>query len=396
MPKGDIAIHPALVYKFRGKTAPDILLTHVRQQCAKGGTQMASADSRTRWLLVTTDTSAVLARLAKEAASPRQDFIELSKALDARVLSYSDLPNEGGLTRLLRRTLGDAAALAWAGFRRGGSFYFTTAENTGMALAFLLRLRRRPTVHVMIGHRISAGKKRFFWKYLRLFDRISAMICYSRAQADFAHTALGVPMHKLHRIDFQVDSAFYTPGNARDRDRGLLSVGRELRDYPVLFDAVQGTDTQVTVVASSPWSRRGDQTRNRAIPDNVTLRKGLSSEELREAYRSAVLVVVPLQNVDSPAGVTSILEAQACGRPVIVSDSPGICDSIEPGQTALTVPCGDAPALRTAVAQLLADPERAASLGREGRAAVLRGKTIEHFIDRIERICRDAEARERP
>jgi len=345
-----------------------------------------------RYLLVTADTDRIVERLEREGTHPRQDFAELARVLDARILSFSDLDREASpLLRLVRRALGPAAALALHGYRKKGSFYFTTAESAGMALALLLKLRRGVT-HVMIGHRISAPKKLPFLRLLRIFERIDAMVCYSRSQAGFARDRLGVPAHKLHRIDFQVDERFFTPGPPGPRTGGVLSVGRELRDYPTLFRAVEGLDLPCTVVASSPWSRRRDQTRNRPLPANVTLRSGLSYEALRELYREARFVVVPLQDVDSPAGVTSILEAQATGRPVIVSRSPGILDSIDPGRTAVTVPCGDAAALRRAVERMRDDPGKAEVLGAEAREEVLQGKTLDHFLERIRVVCEHAEA----
>jgi glycosyltransferase involved in cell wall biosynthesis len=350
---------------------------------------------RGRYLLVTADVDAVRQRLAGESASPRQDFVELARGLEARILSFADVDrSRDPLCRLIGKTLGKAAALAWLGFRLNGGFYFTTAENTGMVLALMLKARRPPPIHVMIGHRISAGKKRWLWKGLRLFDRISAMICYSGTQVAFATCELGIAPKRLHRIHFQVDERFFTP--SAGAGAGVVSVGRELRDYPTLFEAVDGTGIPTTVVASSPWSRREDQTANRRVPANVTLRRGLSSEELREVYRSAAVVVVPLQDVDSPAGVTSMLEAQAVGKPVIISESPGIRDSIGPEKHVVIVPCGDAGAMRAAIEALLSDPQRAASLGRLGREAVLAQKTLDHFTANIRRICRGAEDIKRP
>ena len=124
------------------------------------------------------------------------------------------------------------------------------------------------------------------------------------------------------------------------------------------------------------------------MPPNVTLRKGLSSEDLRELYRGAAVVAVPLMNVDWPAGVTSLLEAQACGRPVV-----GILDSFDPGSV-VTVPCGDAAAMRAAIQRLIANPAEAEALGRAGRESALRDRTIDRFVARIAESCRAAEARE--
>ena len=351
---------------------------------------MTEDEATGRYLLITTDTARIRRRLEGEERSPRQDFEELALRLEAEPISFSDLPaSKCLLVRLANRFAGPHLALAMEGFRRRGGFYFTTAENTGMVLAFLLKFRPR-AVHVMIGHRISAGKKRLFFKGLRLFRRIDALITYSKAQTEFAREVLGVGNARLHRIDFQVDQTFFTPGE--EAGEGLVSIGQELRDYPTLFEAVDGLDLPVTVIASSPWSRRRDQTKGRALPSNVRQRKGLSSGELRDAYRAAALVVVPLQQVDSPAGITSVLEAQACRRPVLVSASPGILDAVEPGETAFTVPCGDAEAMRNKIRTILRHPETMKKVAENGYKAVLAGRTLDHFLDRIADICTKAEA----
>lgn len=340
-----------------------------------------------RFLVVTADVAAIEARLVDETEHPRQDFRELANALNARILSFSDVADGAGwVPRLLQRLCGRGTALAWHAFRRRGSFYFTTAENAGYPLAFLLKFRRR-TPHVMIAHRISASKKRLVARLFGLFRRIDHMICYSQTQVSFARDYLGVPQNRLHCIDFQVDADFYTPAEDAKRGEGILSVGRELRDYPTLFEAVRGTDIPVTVVASSPWSKRADQTSNREIPPNVTLKKGLSFCELRNLYRNCRAVAVPLQNVDSPAGITSILEAQAVGKPVIVTQTPGIEDSVRDGETALTVPPEDPDALRNAIRRLIENPEEADAIAQAGRQRAIEGKTIDHFIQRIQAVC---------
>ncbi len=339
-----------------------------------------------RFLVITADTRAIEQRLGPPGQAPRQDFHELARALKAEIVSYADLATDADLlTRWVGRVCGKGTALALHCFRKNGSFYFTSAENAGYPLAFLLKFRPSAK-HVMIGHRISTGKKYLLARLLRLFSHIDATICYSRSQVLFARDRLRVSADKLYRIDFQVDEQFFTPGSAVDH-AGIVSVGRELRDYATLFAAVEGMDVNVTVVASSPWSKRRDQTRNRTVPANVQLRSGLSYTELRDLYRRAALVVVPLLDVDSPAGVTSILEAQAVGRPVVVSASPGILDSIEPGKTAITVPCGDTESLRSVLYELLNNRQTAEALATAGRHSALNGKTIGHFISNIEGIC---------
>jgi glycosyltransferase involved in cell wall biosynthesis len=82
------------------------------------------------------------------------------------------------------------------------------------------------------------------------------------------------------------------------------------------------------------------------------------------------VTVVPLLETDFQAGVTTLLEAMAMGKAVVVSDTAGLRGLVEDSVTALTVPPGDPWALRNAVVRLLANPRERARLGANARASV--------------------------
>ncbi len=135
--------------------------------------------------------------------------------------------------RLLARLVGKNVALAWLGWTARAASYVSTAENVGMALAFLLRLRRRGAVHVMIGHMLSSPRKRPLFRALGLKRGVQGLVAYSSRQTQFAVERLGFDAARTHRIHFQVDEGFFAPDAlavppiVRD---GLVAVGRELRD----------------------------------------------------------------------------------------------------------------------------------------------------------------------
>lgn len=62
-----------------------------------------------------------------------------------------------------------------------------------------------------------------------------------------------------------------------------------------------------------------------------------------------------------------LLEAAACGRPVITTDHPGCRDAITPGETGLLVPVRDAEALADAMQKLIEDDELRLRMGQAGR-----------------------------
>lgn len=106
------------------------------------------------------------------------------------------------------------------------------------------------------------------------------------------------------------------------------------------------------------------------VSSQVILRGQIPQAELPAILRSvAVVVCAPWYE---PFGITP-LEAMACAVPVVAARVGGLSDSVVDGVTGIHVPPQDAPAIARAVCQLLDDPERAATLGRSGRARVSDG-----------------------
>ncbi|MFT7463025.1 MAG: glycosyltransferase involved in cell wall biosynthesis [Pseudohongiellaceae bacterium] len=324
---------------------------------------------------------------------PRVDFLEMAREMDADIVSWSHLGAAAFWVRLARTLLGRNIALALLGFSRHADSYFVTAESVSLPLSALLLLSGRRPGHVLIGHRISAPKKARLMKLFGLCKAMTDIVTYSRDQIDFGQRQLGFARRKLHRIHFQIDPDFFRPDPGVDREaQHIVAVGRERRDYPTLIEAVRGMNVELTIVGSSPWSRSKDLTDDMDLPANVTLRSGLSWLELRRLYSSAALAVVPLQDVDSAAGVTSIFEALATGTPVLVSDTSGIAESIENVPGVLRVPPGDRRALTDAIDGALADSEALAIQALEGREVVKESRSLDVFVERVQGIVANAEA----
>jgi glycosyltransferase involved in cell wall biosynthesis len=65
-----------------------------------------------------------------------------------------------------------------------------------------------------------------------------------------------------------------------------------------------------------------------------------------------------------------LLEAAACGRPVIATDVPGCREAVVDGETGRLVPPADPEALAAAIAELAGDPGRCREMGERGRRRV--------------------------
>jgi glycosyltransferase involved in cell wall biosynthesis len=94
------------------------------------------------------------------------------------------------------------------------------------------------------------------------------------------------------------------------------------------------------------------------------------TEDVVAVWRAADIAVVPALGGDGMP--RAMLEAAACGRPLVVSDVPGCRQFVRPGIEGLVVPPGDAGALANALAALAADRPMQLSAGAAARRKVVR------------------------
>lgn len=139
------------------------------------------------------------------------------------------------------------------------------------------------------------------------------------------------------------------------------SVENHRKGFPLLATALRELDGIPNLFLVSIG--RGAPTVPPAVPHLHLSRVG-NDHFLSILYSAADLFVLP--SLQEAFGQTA-LEALACGTPVVGFDAGGIPDVVRPGVTGLLAPTGDAGALAGAVATLLRDPERRATLGGNGR-----------------------------
>jgi glycosyltransferase involved in cell wall biosynthesis len=93
----------------------------------------------------------------------------------------------------------------------------------------------------------------------------------------------------------------------------------------------------------------------------------LEGEDLAAVYASCDLFLFP-STTDTFGNV--VLEAQASGLPVIVTDAGGPRENVRHGETGLVVPADDEDTFLQAVHCLLADPGRLHEMGRTARQSM--------------------------
>lgn len=276
-----------------------------------------------------------------------------------------DLAMVGRLTRLIRAEKPDLVHLH---SRRG-------ADVLGGLAA------RRAGVPALLSRRVDNPEPRP-WAALkyRLYDHV---ITISEAIRQVL-LAEGVPADKVSCVPSAVDTERYRPGGDQEafrREFGLqadeLTVGMAAQFIPrkghrVLVDAAPA------VLQAHPRTRfllfgRG--------PEQEAIRRrieqvGLAERFVFAGFRDDLEQWLPCLDVLAhPASMEGLgvilLQAAACGVPVVASRAGGIPEAVAVGETGLLVPPGDARALAGAVIDLLADGPRRRRLGEAARSRAL-------------------------
>jgi glycosyltransferase involved in cell wall biosynthesis len=90
-------------------------------------------------------------------------------------------------------------------------------------------------------------------------------------------------------------------------------------------------------------------------------------EDIRQVWAAAHFAVLPSRREGLPK---SLLEAAACGRPMVATDVPGCREIARPGINAILVPPDDPEALADAIERLATDVQLRRSFAKAGRELV--------------------------
>ena len=214
-------------------------------------------------------------------------------------------------------------------------------------------------------HRMAAPLIRMIWR------RAAMTVANSDGLAELARAfEPGVP---LRVIPNGVDLAYYaSPTRAWSPPR-LLFVGRLVyqKGLDLLFKALGALKShpwELWLVGDGPQRTRLELLAEKyQITERVRFENWLTDKALLKKYQQANLFVFPSRHEGMP---NAVLEAMACGLPVIATRIAGNEELVINGETGLLLPTEDADALQDALARLLTDARERERMGAAGRARV--------------------------
>ena len=198
--------------------------------------------------------------------------------------------------------------------------------------------------------------------HFKAFDFVTVV---SRKQIPYWESLLGAA--RVACVPYAVDAAYFQPAPLDPSSSPCcLFVGHHERDFellPALVERILAGHPLVRFVMLSKDARCEDIARRH---DRAIWRKRVSDEEYLAYLRRATLLVLPLKRSTT---CTAVLEAMACGVPVVTSEG-GIEDYLEP-QSSKVFPVGDAEGMAGAVLRLLSDPEERERMSLAARRRAL-------------------------
>jgi glycosyltransferase involved in cell wall biosynthesis len=240
-------------------------------------------------------------------------------------------------------------------------------------------------------------KQGMVWLLPRLMNRRSSCVLVQNPDDRIALRALGIEDDRIALIPGSgVDSDRFQPLPEPEGPITFGFAGRLLTDKGVRALVAahrllrgQGHDFNLLIAGSpdpaNPASVTADEIAQWQREPGITLLGQI--DDITALWRRCHIAVLPSHREGLPV---SLLEAAACGRPLVSTDAPGCREIALHEQTGLTVPIEDAPALAQAMLQLAQSPVLRALYGSAARqliedklSAKIIGQAIVALYDRM-------------
>ena len=254
--------------------------------------------------------------------------------------------------------------------------------------------------------------RRLKWVYdvlfgYRLLRDASKVVALSRVEAQ-QYKAMGVPEEKIAIIpngidlseyaDLPPEGIFKKKFNMDENEKIVLYLGRihRIKGIDVLVKAFADVveklgDVRLVVVGPDDGYLGELKALVKAlrIEDKVLITGPLYGEDKLEAYVDADVYVLPSRY--EIWGMT-VLEAYACGKPVVASRVGGLKDLVLSKVTGLLSDPGNIRQLANSILYLVNNDDKAREMGLRGKHLVKENFTIEKAVDKFEVVYREIAA----
>jgi glycosyltransferase involved in cell wall biosynthesis len=261
-----------------------------------------------------------------------------------------------------------------------------TPGPIGIAALIIARILKRPicgTYHTALPEYVAqltedAAMEEIMWRYvLWYYNQMDLVYVPSHAMGEELANK-GIPREKIEFYPRGIDNLRFHPSkkngfykqrfDLKDDAIKLLYVGRvsKEKNITLLEDVfkrvcVMRKGVHLVIIGEGPYFNEM-QKRLEGLP--VTFTGFLGGEDLSQAYASSDIFLFP-STTDTFGNV--VLEAQASGLPVVVTDEGGPKENLVPGETGFVVPASDADKFTQSILRLVDDPSLLETMKKKAR-----------------------------
>lgn len=221
----------------------------------------------------------------------------------------------------------------------------------------------------------------------------------------------GYKLEDIQIVRNPVDAEIFSPEGPRaipaDNERPVVFFAGRLEERKGIYDLVSAIPlvlktcpkARFVFVGADTNTARGERSVLAELQDQLRASNSLAAanfvgkvplSEMADYYRSADICVVPSLYDNAPY---TVLEAMACGKPMVGSSAGGVPEYIVHDETGLIVPTGNAEELAKAISTLLSNKEMRLAFGNNSRRRIMNSfersliardavKTYELAVDR--------------
>jgi glycosyltransferase involved in cell wall biosynthesis len=303
------------------------------------------------------------------------------KKLKVKALKYLCRPVENWVERMtgIRFRLFDT--LGYLPSLQKSDVIVATIDPRGLPIAFLKLWGWVKTPLIYISYGLSDGaetlsSKGFSSRFLKwmiqcALKKTECILTLGEGDKRNLMEKFDLGPDKVFCIPFGVDTRFWN-ADLEQAGEYILSVGSDKgRDFETLFQAVNGDKLKMVTMQDLS---------NQNLGSNIEITSEHSQERLRELYQKSAFVVTPLRDVSQPSGQSSTLQAMACGKAVVLTQTKGLWDPehLRHLDNCYLVKPHDVQGMRQAIDYLKKNPQEARRIGGNARL------TAERFSDSLQ------------
>ncbi len=217
----------------------------------------------------------------------------------------------------------------------------------------------------------------------------AALVTVSEANALHISARFGVPRERIEVIPCGIDVERFTPGDGGEvSPPEIVSAARlvpvKRPDLLLVACAIlrmRGVPFRCALLGDGVSRGEAEMLhRILALDGHVELAGAVTQDEVLRRWRRARAGVLCSTSEGMPV---SLMEAAACGVPVVATRVGGVAELVEDGVTGLLVPSRDPIALAGALERLLRDPARAREMGDAARRRAIERFSVARQVSRL-------------